>query len=535
MTNSSRPGTAFRGAAPAPGDATLPSRRPSAAFDLLLTSGGDERIWPDPVTRRNRYGVPTLPQPDELWFSSSTASAITPRAHSAARRAFEKLTGANGGAALDPASWFDDLRARIVGTFGVPGTDVVLSASGTEAELLALTLAKAILRRPLTNIVIAPDETGSGVMHAAAGTHFADTATFEASVAKGRPLAGWENEPTLAIGVAMRGEAGRPRDPCAIAREVGARVETALQDGRDVLLHVLDASKTGRSGPTRAIARAIADAAGDRVLVVVDACQLRCSVIDIQADLRSGFLVMITGSKFAAGPPFCGALLIPPGRAGGLRGLQAPPGLAAYSAKFDWPVARREALGRGNFAAANLGMGLRWEAALSEIEAFAAVPEPLREKILAAFADETRRRAVDGDGLSLLDARRTEIGGKAPSILPIVTGDGDVGEARRIYDALRAPQRCADQSRDRDVLASVCHVGQPVVVGNRAALRMCASMPTTVFVAERVAKGMDLERAFQPVKEDIERIFRKWELVRRKHSRSSEAKSVFFVRRASAQ
>lgn len=101
-------------------------------------------------------------------------------------------------------------------------------------------------------------------------------------------------------------------------------------------------ASTGQSGPTRAIARA----AGDRVLAVVDACRLRCSVIDIKADLRSGFLVMNTGSKFAAAPPCCGALLIPPGRADSLRGRRAPPGLAAYSAKLDWPPVVKRASAR---------------------------------------------------------------------------------------------------------------------------------------------------------------------------------------------
>ena len=51
---------------------------------LLLASGGDERIWPDPLTGRSRYGTTIAPAPDETWFSSSTASTISERGYRAA-------------------------------------------------------------------------------------------------------------------------------------------------------------------------------------------------------------------------------------------------------------------------------------------------------------------------------------------------------------------------------------------------------------------------------------------------------------------
>jgi hypothetical protein len=243
----------------APENAALAGARALAAaqsrLDLMLISGGDERIWPDPVSRRNRYGTPALPAPDEIWFSSSTASAITERGYDAARRAFESLSGAQGAPPRDLGAWFDDLRARIRANFGAPGVEVILSASGTETELTALALAKALLRRPIANIVIAPEETGSGVIHAAAGTHFAATAAFEPHVRKGAHLAGWENESVAAFRVDIRDGAGKPRDAASVDRDACMNVERALRSGRDVLLHVLDTSKTGRGGPSRASGR----------------------------------------------------------------------------------------------------------------------------------------------------------------------------------------------------------------------------------------------------------------------------------------
>ena len=105
-----------------------------------------------------------------------------------------------------------------------------------------------------------------------------------------------------------------------------------------MLLHVLDTSKTGLAGPSREIAAQIAASAPERVLVMVDACQLRCPADRLRADLDGGFMVLITGSKFAGGPPLSGALLLPEAIATHLRSAPLPPeGLADYSARLDWP------------------------------------------------------------------------------------------------------------------------------------------------------------------------------------------------------
>lgn len=471
-------------------------------LEMMLVSGGDERIWPDPITRRNRYGTPTPPAPDELWFSSSTASAISPRGYAAAQRALEALSKDDA----DLPGWFDDIRARIRAQFGAPGVEVVLTASGTEAELAALAVAKALLRRPIANIVVAPDETGSGVALAATGAHFAGTAAFEPHVARGATLAGWEKDEVVLRRVDIRDATGRPRAAAEIDRAAGLAVADALRTGRAALLHLLDSSKTGRGGPSRKAAREIMVSAGERALVLVDACQLRCSFDQIRADLAAGFLVMVTGSKFAGGPPFCGALLIPPQQAERLRALSLPEGFAAYAARLDWPQTFEGAFEATGFAPANLGMGLRWEAALAEIEAYAAIPAKLRDDIAALFAESARRCVAGNADLDFLDAECWRLGGKPATIFPILTHRGDPAQARLIYESLRA----STGSFEKPEYARVCHVGQPVVVGGRAALRLCFGMPHANAVAERAAQDMDLDAAFRPLRQDMELLFRKW-------------------------
>jgi hypothetical protein len=495
----------FAGVSGAGGSAGAGERQ---RLDMMLVSGGDERIWPDPATRRNRYGTPAAPAPDELWFSSSTASAVTPRGYDAARAAFDSITQPGA----DLAGWFDRIRARIVAQFGVAGVEVVLTASGTEAELAALAVAKALLRRPIANIVVAPEETGSGVALASTGAHFAATAAFEANVEKGATLAGWETDDVVMRRLDIRESSGRLRAAAEVDRVAGLAVADALRTGRAALLHLLDSSKTGRGGPSRAAAREIVASAGERGLVLVDACQLRCSFEQIKADLAAGFLVMITGSKFAGGPPFCGALLIPAEKARQLRDMTLPPGFAAYAARHDWPQSIGRAFEAGRFAPANLGLGLRWEAALAEIEAYAEIPAALRNEISVLFAESARRGVAGNADLDFLDAENWRLGGKPATIFPILTHRGDPAQARLIYESLRTP---AGPSVAAD-FARVCHVGQPVLVGGRAALRLCFGMPQASAVAERVAQGLDIDAAFLPLRRDIEFLFRKWgALVRR--------------------
>ncbi len=439
-----------------------------ARLRLLIASGGDDRIWLDPTIRRNRYGVPATPAPDELWFSSSTASAISPRGWTAAGEALEQLTTPGR---LSIAAFFDSLRQRLLALYGAAGAQAVLAASGTEAELATLCLALGLSGRPVTNIVIAPAETGSGVPAAAAGAHFLDRASLGGAVAKGQRLGGWEDAQVTLETVEIRSACGALRAQADVDQEAALKVDRAVAAGAFALLHVLDASKTGHMGVSRAAAAQILARNPERVLVVVDACQLRCPAADIRRDLEQGLAVMVTGSKFAGGPAFCGALLLPAGLVARL--VQAKPAgaaLAPYSAALDWPSALRRPFASGLAHAANLGLGLRWSAALAEIEAYEAVPAAWRAAVLDDF-DRSVRAHVDADrSLSLVD-RGAHRG--VPGLAPILSSDG--ADPRAVYEAL-----ASGEGGRRP-----CHLGQPVAVGAALALRVCASMPMITDAAER--------------------------------------------------
>lgn len=473
-------------------------------FEELLGSGGDERIAIDADTGRNRYGTPRGMAGDEAWFSSSTASAISARGYDAAVEANRVIESGRNARAL-PA-WFDRVRSRLNGLFGIPGTEVILSGSGTELELIALFLARNILRRPLTNLVIAPQETGRGVLLAASGRHFLGSAPFRANVESGSLIVGLEAPESRPAVVTIRDERGMARSPDTIDDEVVQKVEASIARGQGVLIHLLDCSKTNYSGLRRSTASALMSRYEGEVFVVVDSCQLRCSPEQIRADLRAGFLVMITGSKFAAGPPFAGAILLPPTIVQQIQFLDLPPGLLAYTAAEDWPAALRGKIDRQFDVADNVGAGLRWEAALAELENLFALPLEFREAVAAAFAIAVEKRVLENPRLALVDHGHANT---LRTIFPIVTttGHGMPLASETIHRLLRLP---LPGDPTPETSKRIFHVGQPVPVGNRSALRVCLSASHIVDVAKNMAMENVFERAIAPLLEDVDDLFLKW-------------------------
>jgi hypothetical protein len=481
---------------------------------LLLSSGGDERIWPDPVTGRSRQGTTIAPAPDEAWFSSSTASTITESGYRAALADLQALLRRGVRTSVQVQDWLCELRAELLALYGRDGAEAVLAASGTDAELIALAIAERLQGRPIINIVVAPNETGSGVPKAAAGLHFLATSCLGGPVAVGQRLAGWDGADIEVQCVDIRTPDGEPRDPRCVDVDVACHAERALARGRGVLLHVLDTSKTGLAGPSRGTAEKIAALAPGRVHVLVDACQLRCPADRLRSDLDRGFMVLVTGSKFAGGPPLSGALLLPQAIATGLRSAPLPPeGLADYSARQDWPEHLQSTFAKGMTTTANLGLGLRWTAALAELRRFAAVDQTLQMRFLDRFQREVRLRAAMTPRVALLQDGAHGIATN-PSIVPIAVGRAGGGfmtapEAAKVQAALRTAIAEAAMPGSAPRLRRIIHVGQPVQLGPRAVLRVCASAPQINAVAAQVAQGAAFEEAFAPIGHDLQALFAK--------------------------
>ena len=505
----SHPAATPDGASPTVRDPVV--QRLAACWDLLgpaetlMAQGGDARLRVDPATGLNGYGCSHRPRPWAITFASSTASSLSERGFGGAEAARKRLAVAIlAGRAPDALRMESErVRAAIGAHYGLSDTaGIVLAASGTDSEVLALAVCALPGAhgpvRPISNILLAPEETGAGVPLAAAGCHFAGDTACGGTVAKGTLIEGLPAD-TRVLRVAIRDRAGRLLAPAEVDAECGRLAEAEAAQGRLVLLHRLDLSKTGLLGPSMACLQRLQERLGDRLELVVDACQARLDRRRPQDWLRRGWMVMVTGSKFFTGPPFCGALLLPPHLAGRLRGPGSlPAGLADYGGDADWPAGtatgRRRDHGPNHpgDGQVNLGLVLRWQAALAEMAAFAQVPDRLARERTAAFLAGVEAAVAASPDMVAVDVpapARDPLPGPtgAPepcwdqlqtirSMLVLEPGAAaarrplDMAGARKLYRWLNADVAAAlppeAPEADRALARLLCHVGQPAPVAD---------------------------------------------------------------------
>jgi hypothetical protein len=457
----------------------------------LLCLGGDARIHLDPAGRANRYGCAPTPDASLAAFGSSTASTISPEAFAAVERLRARLLERLGHAAPEAvyAREAERVRSELLILCGLVGhAEVILAPSGTDLHLIAGQLIAQGSRPPLA-IIPEETETGSGVPAALAGREIKGPTPLEPSGAQSSAFA-----PVEVRAVAARAADGRPRAAAAVDAEVLALAEAALGDGREVLLVLIDVSKTGLISPSPASALGLADRFPGKVTVLVDGCQLRLSGPTLGAYLDQGAMVAVTGSKFLTGPAFSAALMIPRAMAARLASRSAPGGLRAVSAQGDWPEgwAARERLE----PQANFGMLLRWEAALAELRSFAAVSDAQIQAVAAGLARVADEAIAAHAELEPLEVRPLDrgLGGEAgwdrmKTIFPFLMRARPEGpwlgreQTERVWRLMRedlGPMAGGRSLQARAAARLRIELGQPVAAGTRGggpvfALRLCLS------------------------------------------------------------
>ncbi|AHY52902.1 hypothetical protein BJS_00275 [Bradyrhizobium japonicum SEMIA 5079] len=458
-------------------------------LDTLLVSGGDPRLALDAGDRVNAYGCAASPEP-EIWnFASSTASTISQFAYDRAALAREELMHRCLFDEVEIAfdARCEGMREELRGHLQLsPRVDVVFSPSGTDSQLHALFLARAVLGAPPVTIVVGADQTGSGTAHTARGHHFSSMTASGLAVRKDGAVAGLAGASvTLPLlrdgpGIAMRA------DTDAAVLEA---IEATIAQGAPVLLQIMDSSKLGWRAPSVACLDEIARRWPRKVQVVVDACQARLGRRRLRSYLDRGYMVLITGSKFFGGPAFSGALLVPKGFSRSLDRIEGiAPGFFDYAGRCDWPVAWTALRARFE-RRPNFGQWLRWEAALAEIGSYYAVPGAFRVRALAELAAGIDSMIALSPSLQPVPTAIEKIAGDDEefahaTIFPfMLLRDGkpvSMAETGAVHRALRRDMNdeISGSSADREVAVRRSLIGQPVRLERQddapqAALRLC--------------------------------------------------------------
>ncbi len=454
----------------------LPGLPPSEA---LLLEGGDTRIALSPGHGTNQYGCQPVPAPAQLAFGSATASVISGPAFAATERLRDRLADSEQ-TTPRPVTYARELnriRRELIALCELShhkGLALIFGASGTDLHLMTAQLVGGTAAKPTRVIMMDAAETGSSVPHALNGRHFNRASALGHAVKVGRPVGSrYINE---VVNLPLRHDDGTPRPAAALDADVESLVNEAVAQGRRVLLNMVDVSKSGLIAPSPACLLALRRRMPQAFDVLVDACQFRLAPATLNAYLEQDCMVALTGSKFATGPAFSAALLVPPAVAARFRQRLLPRTLRAYSARADWPD--NWVAGRVLDPVANYGLLLRWEAALEELRRFRAVPGARVTTFLQDFSQVVQQRLRNDPAFHLLavhglDRRplvATTSWDHIQTLFPF-TLSHPCGtpltreESTRVYRRLRAEG---------------CQLGQPVACGQRhgrpvSALRLCAS------------------------------------------------------------
>lgn len=445
--------------------------------EYMLMSGGDQRLNVDPQTLLNKYGCRPFPRPEAFTFASSTASSISNTAYN--RVQLRRIALIKESLAKDlenvEREFAKEIRRGIRGVLQLSReTKIVLGPSGTDISLYIAGIAQALFKKEIVHILVASDETGSGVPMALEGKHFSNTSSQGKEVEKGKLLEGFKAVELKPI--RLRKDNGQLKKSAVVDKEVYEAVKSTLEEGKQPILHIIDQSKLGYIAPSESCLSKLEKEFGDAVSVVVDNSQFRMDPEDIRAYLEKGYLMVLTGSKFFTGPPFSGALLIPEKIVRRWSELQTrlPEGLFDYTYRNDWPILpMTENLATG----INLGLEMRWYAALAEIRRYYKTPVSLRYLGLELFCHHVDKaireseflehiQGFNKEPLDSIDLMRMK---DRKTIYPFFVKFKDrvlsKEELDKLYQLLNRNLSKEFESEGDEIMrlaGQPCHIGQPV-------------------------------------------------------------------------
>jgi len=417
----------------------------TASFNEDDDVGTGRKITSIVTTGINAYGTSTHPRPEVIERSSCTSSSPRMEAfahvdevrasicdlavsHLSAQPTILDNDSSSGQkwpaeATSTVSEIVESNRSRLLKVLGLePMTAdaegscaaVIMCASGTDAELIGALagiaaagtnsetvqkwtasnsrgVGQAVSKDGASLVSILMPGTGSGVGDAAGMRHHSAAAPQADSVQPGEPISGIVDGSIVAFEPVR--ENIDVTDGTALREYIDAKKEQT--NASSVLLHAIAGSKTGMHQPPLVVADALAS---EDVLVCIDACQMRVTPEYIRSQLDKEYIVLLTGSKFYGAPPFAGAVLLPPKRAREMEALAAleggiPSGLAEYFTADDVPGDSMPLLKSKLPPIPNVGLALRWTAALHSMERFTEAPSFMTNRVAKRWVSRVRALA----------------------------------------------------------------------------------------------------------------------------------------------
>lgn len=463
-------------------------------IERILVLGGDHRLAADQKTLLNGYGCRSFPRPEAITFSSSTATSISKYAYDLVEKRRQQFISEaiENGLHAAVACLAQEVRDGICRQLNIAQNiaEVVITASGTDSFLIAQGLARLVSGGAITTLIVGVEESGSGVRLALQERHFADDTALSYAVQKGKLLSE-VNSPERQIDIPVRDKSGNEVPISVLDNRVRDLVVSNVEAGNYVVVHAMNHSKLGYSGPSRALLIELKRRFGHKICIVVDACQMRLDREEIIEYLEEQMIVIITGSKFFTGPPFSGAILIPEQIVHDVQasGARLDTGFNSYCAEEDFPPRLRKILPE-RCQRFNLGPMFRWVAAISEMERYYEIPSAIRVMAVSRFCQRLEDILSAAPFLELYyqNSCRNIPPGIAPGelsgrrmIFPFFLyylHDGarkvcPEKQVQEIYSLLN--QDCSkyfpyQNAREFRLLAQMCHIGQPVPAIHRSGI-----------------------------------------------------------------
>ena len=449
--------------------------------EYLLMDGGDLRLNIDEVALLNKYGCRPFPRPDAFTFASSTATSVSNYAFDKTDKVRSILikNSLKNGFQSTTNAFSESLKNNLKSIFNLnEESEIIFSPSGTDASLQIAGITQIITDKDIAHILVASDETGSGVAAALKGCHFENTTALNYPIKKGDRIEGFRD--VELIKVPLRDEKGELKLASQLDSEVFNAILKTSESGKQIVLHVMDHSKLGYQSPSKDMMEKINNLNNISIQVVIDAAQFRLDPQDIQDSLNRGHIVSITGSKYFTGPPYCGALIFPKTISNQIFDVKTtlPKGLNNYYNHSDWPTtwSCSNELSDGF----NYGSYMRWNAAIVEMDRYFKTPILYRNMGIEMFCnfvedsvkdatfleplygDEAKTNSSNSKGFGLRNIR---------TIFPFfIVNNGKVlsiDQVKKLYVLLNSDISEHFQGSPLEIIrlaGQKCHIGQAVNV-----------------------------------------------------------------------